>query len=118
MTYQIDFNYANSDQIEKAICERIKKTRLLRNWSRDRLAQESGVSSRTIARLEEGAGVTFDTIIRVMIAMRIQENLLVLFPDPSIRPIEMLEMKGKERKKASKRKEDDPAPWTWGPEGK
>lgn len=113
MTYQIDFSYATSEQIEKALCERIKKIRLLKNWPREKLAREAGISVRTLARLEDGEGVTFDTIIRVMIALRIQENLLVLFPDPSIRPIEMLEMKGKERKRAGRKVKEDTTPWTW-----
>jgi transcriptional regulator with XRE-family HTH domain len=118
MTYQIDFKYATSEQIEKAVCERIKKIRLLKNWTREKLAEEAGVSLRTIARLEDGEGVTFDTIIRVMSAMRLQENLLVLFPDPAIRPVEMLEMNGKERKRAGRKVKEDTTPWTWDIEGK
>ena len=113
MGYPIDFSNATSEQIEKALSERIQKIRLSRNIPREVLAREAGVSLRTIARLEEGLGVTFDTMIRVMIALRLQDHLSALLPDPSIQPIAYLEMKGKERKKARAKKQKTSEPWTW-----
>lgn len=117
MSYKIDFHNATSEQIEKALSERIQKIRLARNISRTKLAQEAGVSLRTLVRLEEGLGVTFDTIIRIMIALKVQENLSILLPDPSNQPLDLLEMKGRERKKARPKKPKGPIPWTWNDKG-
>ena len=116
MNYPIDFNIASSNQIEEALDERIHRLRLSRNWTREKLAQEAGVSIRTVANLEEGRGVTFNTIIRIMKALNLQGNLSALLPDPTIRPMELLETGGKERKRAStKRKESETpgGPWKW-----
>jgi len=116
MDYSVDFNTASISQIEEAIDERIRRLRLSRNWTRERLAKEAGVSIRTIANLEEGRGVTFNTIIRILKALNLQGNLSALFPNPTISPMELLEMGGKERKRAGvKRKElNDPInTWKW-----
>lgn len=115
MAYNIDFNIANSQQIEKEICIRVEKIRLSRNISQEQLALKSGVSLRTIGRLEKGQGVSFDTFIRVLIALGIQYNLETLLPDPSIRPIERIKSKGHERKRARVQSPKNTSiNWNWG----
>jgi transcriptional regulator with XRE-family HTH domain len=114
MNDSVDFNIASSNQIEEAIDEKIRRLRLARNWTREKLAREAGVSMRTIANLEEGRGTTFNTIIRILKAFNLQANLSALFPDLSIHPIELLETGGKERKRASmKKKEPEEAAGSW-----
>lgn len=117
MSYNIDFSLASSDQIEAAFCERLERIRLSRNMTQKQLAEQAGVSLRTIGRLKAGKGVSFDTLIRVLMALRIQQNLASLLPDPSVRPIDRIALKGTERKRAR------PGPaveerktWTWGDE--
>lgn len=117
MAYNIDFNIANSQQIEKEICHRVEKIRLTRNISQEQLAHKSGVSLRTIGRLEKGQGVSLDTFIRVLIALGIQQNIETLLPDPSIRPIERIKSKGHERKRArpqSQKTTKSKSKWNWG----
>ena len=117
MPYSIDFSLANSSQIEKALCKRIEQIRLSRNITQAQLANEAGVVLRTIGRLEKGEGVSFDTFIRVLIALRTQHNLESLLPDPTVRPIERLVSGGQERKRARSSDTDiDTRPWTWGDE--
>ncbi len=115
MSYQIDFSIATSEQIEAALCKRLESIRLSRNMTQVQLAKEAGVSPRTIGRLEKGEGVSFDTFIRVLSALGIQQNLEALLPDPSVRPVERIDIGGGERKRAR------PAPtrvdkttWSWG----
>ncbi len=117
MKYKIDFSIATSEQIEAAICMRLKNIRLTRNITQASLAKEAGVSLRTIRRLEKGQGVSFDTFIRVLIAFGIQHNFEGLLPDPTIRPYERVVHGGTERLRASTRpsvKENEP--WSWGDE--
>ncbi len=117
MTYDLDFSIATSSQIEKVLCNRLEKIRLSRNITQAQLAAEAGVVLRTIGRLEKGEGVSFDTFIRVLMALRIQPNLEALLPDPLVRPIERFEMGGTERKRASSSKPStDSAAWSWGDE--
>ena len=115
MSYNIEFSIATSDQIEAALCKRLESIRLSRNITQAQLAEEAGVSPRTIGRLEKGQGVSMDTFIRIMMALNIQHNLETLLPDPSVRPIERIGMGAGERKRARPTKSIDELPtWSWG----
>jgi transcriptional regulator with XRE-family HTH domain len=115
MSYNIDFSIATSGQIEAALCKRLESIRLSRNITQAQLAEESGVSLRTIGRLEKGQGISMDTFIRVMTALKIQQNFEALLPDPAVRPIERIGISSGERKRASKIKpNDEPPAWSWG----
>ncbi len=115
MSYYIDFSVATSDQIEAALCKRLESVRLSRNTTQIQLAKDAGVSPRTIGRLEKGQGVSLDTFIRVLTALRIQQNLEALLPDPTVRPIERIDIGGRERKRARPvRSSDETAIWAWG----
>ena len=111
----IDYSIASSDQIEAAICEKLEHIRLARNVTQVDLAEQAGVSLRTVRRLEKGQGVSLDTFIRVLIALGVQQNLEAMLPDPRIRPIDRVNIGGKERKRASSKKSSiDKASWVWG----
>jgi len=115
MSDSIDFSIATSDQIEAALCKRLNNIRLTRNITQAQLAVEAGVSLRTIGRLEKGRGVSFDTLIRVLIALGIHHNLEALLPDPTVRPIERVNIGGTERKRARpSQSHGESAPWSWG----
>lgn len=115
MAYNIDFTVATSEQIEAALCKRLESIRLSRNTTQARLAEEAGVSPRTIGRLEKGQGVSVATFIRVLTALGIQQNLEALLPDPTVRPIERVDIGGGERKRARPGLSDDErAAWSWG----
>ncbi len=115
MSYNIEFSIATSAQIEVTLCKRLESIRLSRNITQAQLAEEAGVSPRTIGRLEKGQGVSMDTFIRIMIALNIQQNLEALLPDPTVRPIERVGMGAGERKRARPTKSIDELPaWSWG----
>jgi len=115
MSYKIDFSVATSHQIEATLCKRLENIRLSRNITQTQLAEEAGVSPRTIGRLEKGQGVSMDTFIRIMMALSIQHNLEALLPDPTVRPIERVGMGTGERKRARPIKPiDGPPTWSWG----
>jgi transcriptional regulator with XRE-family HTH domain len=115
MAYIIDFSIATSTQIEAALCKRLESIRLSRNITQARLAEEAGVSTRTIGRLEKGQGVSLDTFIRIMMALGIQQSLEALMPDPAVRPIERVGFSAGERKRARPIRSGDERPvWSWG----
>ena len=111
----IDLSLATSEQIEKALGDRIEQIRLSRNITQQMLADEAGISLRTIRRLEKGEGTSLDTFIRVLIAFGIQENLKNILPDPNARPLERVGNLGSERKRARPSESDESdIPWSWG----
>ena len=115
MSSNIEFSVATSDQIEAALCKRLESIRLSRNITQAQLAEEAGVSPRTIGRLEKGQGVSVDTFIRIMIALGIQQSLEALLPDPSVRPIERVGIGAGERKRARPTQTSNERPtWSWG----
>jgi transcriptional regulator with XRE-family HTH domain len=116
MPYNIDFAVATSNQIEATLCKQLESIRLSRNITQVQLAEEAGVSPRTIGRLEKGHGVSLDTFIRVLRALGIQQNLAVLLPDPSVRPVERVGAAGVERRRArpSQRNTGRSTAWVWG----
>lgn len=115
MSYNIEFSVATSDQVEAALCKRLESIRLSRNITQAQLAEEAGVSPRTIGRLEKGQGVSMDTFIRIMIALGIQQNLEALLPDPIVRPIERVGIGAGERKRARPTQTSNERPtWSWG----
>ncbi len=118
MAYNMDFMAATSSQIEAALCERLESIRLSRNMTQRQLAKEAGVSPRTIGRLANGQGVSLDTFIRVLTALRIQQSLESLLPDPTVRPIERVGATARERKRARPvQTSAEPPAWSWGDEG-
>ena len=115
MPYNIEFSVATSDQIEAALCKRLESIRLSRNITQAKLAEEAGVSPRTIGRLEKGQGVSMDTFIRIMIALGIQQSLEALLPDPTVRPIERVGIGAGERKRARPTQtSNERLTWSWG----
>ena len=94
--------YINSETIERDICKKLERIRLLKNISQAKLAEAAGVSRRTISRMENGGGISLDTFIRVMQALNLTDHLTAMLPNSDIRPVERAGRKGKgERKNAS-----------------
>ena len=99
--------------IEAEIGRRIEGARLAANISQAALATEAGVSRRTITRLENGDGVSLDTLIRVMRALGLAERFELLLPDPDVRPIDRVRLKGRQRQRARRQPEATDAQWSW-----
>ena len=101
---------------EAQLGERLARLRLSRNLTREQLAKETGASSRTLARLEAGEGASLDSFIRVLLALNMESNLLAMLPDPAVRPIERVKLKGRVRLRARPAQaETKPASeWAWG----
>jgi len=126
----------SSGQRIKQLGHRLERIRLLHNIPQRELASLAGISARTLRRLESGEGGSLDSFIRLLIALDLDENLSVLIPDHTVRPMERLDHAKKERQRARRAKsttngakassnqykdtrEKKPGPnanWTWGDE--
>ena len=111
----------NSAPTEEALLlelgRRLAQERLRRNLTQEALAEEAGVSRATIRRLESGQSTQLGNLIRILRALRLEGNLDVLVPEPTLRPLESLERAGKERQRASSPREEertDTEGWRWG----
>ncbi len=101
---------------ERVLGQRVERLRLSRNITQADLAEQAGIGIRTLRRLEAGEGGTLDTFFRVLSALKLDGNVELLIPDPAIRPIERVQLKGSERKRASssRKQASSKQPWRWG----
>jgi len=82
---------------------RIKRQRLLMNYSQQDLAERAGIGKSTLQKLEYGSSATILTVIQVLRALRQLDALDNFIPEPGISPIELQKLNGKMRERASKR---------------
>lgn len=111
-------NGLSDDVLLTEIGNRIAQYRLNQDKTQAALAEEAGVSNRTLTRIEHGQSVQSSSLIRILRALQLAENLDTLIPEPAVSPIQQLKMQGKRRQRASSRsakpKKDEP--WSWGDE--
>ncbi len=81
--------------------ERIRDLRLNRNVSQEELSERSGVSTRTISQIESGGNTSLETLIKLMRALGVLDRLDVMFPDEGPSPIQLLELQGRRRRRAT-----------------
>lgn len=107
---------SSDEAILEQLAARLRRHRLDRNLTQDRLAHEAGVSTPTVQRLESGASIQFSTFVRVLRALDLLEGLDALVPVPAPRPMELLEREGRRRQRATSTPDaEDDEPWTWDP---
>jgi tRNA-specific 2-thiouridylase len=80
------------------------------------LAEQAGISKRTLERLESGAAATqLSLFLRVLRQLDLLERLEQLLPEPQPSPLALLEQQQATRKRASRRRLTKPATsWSWG----
>jgi transcriptional regulator with XRE-family HTH domain len=106
------------DAVLAEIGKRIARYRIDSRMTQAELAEQAGVSKRTVERIEAGASVQFSTIIRILRVLDLLQGLDQMIPEPVPRPLDLLKQKGKLRQRASSSKppEKTPKKWTWGDE--
>ena len=106
------------DAVLAEIGKRIARYRIDSRMTQAELAEQAGVSKRTVERIEAGASVQFSTFIRILRVLDLLQGLDRMIPEPVPRPLGLLKQKGKVRQRVSSRKPPEKAPkkWTWGDE--
>lgn len=94
---------------------RLAQRRLELQLTQEVLAEQAGVSKRTVERIEAGATAQTSTLVRVLRVLELLDRLETLVPEAGPRPMDLVRLKGKARKRASgRRKSRDKEPWHWG----
>lgn len=108
---------ATDDAVLTELGSRLARIRLERNLTQAQLAEQAGISKRTIERLEKGAVATqFSGFVRVCRVLDLLERLDSLVPEPVPSPVEQLKLRGRQRQRASTIKVEKSAgkKWQWG----
>lgn len=107
----------SANTVMREMGKRLRSFRINFPMTQEELAEESGLSLRTIQRMEKGESVQTESLIRVMSAMGILSNMERLIPQEEVRPSDLF-LLGKQRQRApspeyrsQKRQEGE---WVWG----
>lgn len=96
--------------------ERLAATRLAANLSQAGLAEQAGLSKRTIERLESGEVATqLSSLVRVCRVLGLLERFDLLIAAPAASPMARIRRQGKPRLRASgaRRTAAKKKKWTW-----
>lgn len=101
---------------------RLERRRIGANLTQADLAEQAGVSKRTIERIEAGYSTDFQLLLRTLRALGLFDELDRLVPDLPQSPMALLKQKGHERKRVGRtRKKAKARPtqakspgWKWG----
>jgi DNA-binding XRE family transcriptional regulator len=96
---------------------RLVQRRLELQLTQGMLAEQAGVAKRTVERIEAGETAQMSTMIRILRVLQLLDRLETLVPEAGPRPMDLLRLKGKTRKRVrSKLKSSEGKPWRWGDE--
>jgi transcriptional regulator with XRE-family HTH domain len=100
--------------------DRLERRRIDAGLTQARLAEEAGISKRTVERMEGGHSADLVMLLRVLRVLKLLEALDQLVPDLPQSPLALLKGRGRARKRVgrSRRPQDGMAaraapPWKW-----
>jgi transcriptional regulator with XRE-family HTH domain len=101
---------------------RLERRRIDQNLTQAELADQAGVSKRTVERIEGGASTDFTLLVRTLRTLRLLDELNQLVPDLPESPMTLLKHKGGERKRVRRSRKPARHPpegatgrgWKWG----
>ena len=98
---------------------RLRRLRLQENISQEDLAVAVGISRRTVANAEKGAGCTLQTLLAILRGLGRLEAIDALLPVSVHSPVQLARDGGIARQRARRKHhgvDDDEPTWTWGDE--
>ncbi|MEN0036692.1 MAG: helix-turn-helix transcriptional regulator [Cellvibrio sp.] len=102
----------SAQEIASTVGERLKRARLGKNLKQEDLARLTGLSRKVIVSGEKGR-LTVESLASIMIALGQAEAFEALLPEVPFSPVQLLKLKGKERKRARGGLEGIKAKPTW-----
>ena len=118
MINQTEMAYYEKELSDDALLEelgkRLLRYRLNKNMTQAALAEEAGVSERTVNRIEHGRSIQLSNLIRLLRSLELLENIDTFIPEPAISPIQQIKLQGKNRKRASSSEnKKNSKVWSW-----
>ncbi len=98
----MNFTGMTNKAIAAELGERIERLRLEQNLTQQQLADEIGLSRVSYRNLVKGSG-KFENIIAVLRVLNQLDQLEKFIPETGFSPMQQLKLKGKQRKRASKK---------------
>ena len=106
-------NYNDENSVLAELGNRIQQYRISLNLTQAQLAQQCGLSLKTIARTEMGCDTKLSNLIKIMNVIGLSENLDILIPEPQPDYKALFEEKTIRKRARPDKKKTDNA-WVWG----
>jgi transcriptional regulator with XRE-family HTH domain len=87
----------------KELGQKIKLYRIMKEMSQQDLEDKTGISKRSISRLEQGESVQLENLFKILLALGLGENIELLVPDQTKRPSFYLEKSDNRPKRVRKK---------------
>jgi putative transcriptional regulator len=101
--------YGKSDKaILRDLGQRLRQARLRSNLSQQQLADRAGLNRTTVSEYERGASTSTLTLVQVLRALGMLEELAGFLPDPGPSPLELARGQGHQRQRATGRRGQNP----------
>jgi len=94
---------------------RLERRRIDAELTQAELAEEAGISKRTVERIEAGRSTDFLMLLRVLRSLRLLDMLDTLLPDVPQSPLTLLKSRGRERKRVGHSRRDVESTGTFKP---
>ena len=112
----MNYDEMNEQEILREIGRRLRRERLNRNLTQQKLAEMTGLGRRTIVKAEHGDVTTVATLVAILRGLGLLAQLDEFLPDPPLSPVQLARLKGRQRQRASRKgssKEPGKRPWKW-----
>lgn len=98
--YHMKYDFYNNNEILELIGKKLQEYRVSKNISQKQLAEITGVSRSRISDIENGSPSSMVSLIEIMRALKILDNIELLIPAVVKSPREVLKETLKKRKRA------------------
>jgi transcriptional regulator with XRE-family HTH domain len=109
---KIDKDLSDSAVIEE-IGRRITRRRIDMNLTQATLAERAGIGKRTVERVENGESAQLSSVVRMLRVLDLLPALDAMLPEAGIKPLDVVKLKGRQRKRASPGRSGTSATWEW-----
>jgi transcriptional regulator with XRE-family HTH domain len=94
--------YGESDHaLLRTLGQRLRRARLRRNLSQEQLAERAGINRTTVSEYERGASTSTMTLVQVLRALEMLEELDGFLPEPGPSPLDLARRQGRQRQRAT-----------------
>lgn len=98
-------SYGQSDKaVLRDLGQRLRQARLRRNYSQEQLAERAGLNRTTVSEYERGSSTSTLTLVQVLRALEMLDELAAFLPDPGPSPLDLARHQGQQRQRATGRR--------------